>query len=274
MKECALGLSVISFFYLLVMDGYVLLEVKDKLLWMVVIVFFLTLWYINVLYQKRKYVPLWLVVSSNTIAAVAIFVFIIILTFIVRPMSGKHSESVDYLIVVGDRSNEIGTPSVNTAYKLDVVMQYMRNNPNTYIILTGNQESRQKHNIVYVMAKALMDEGIREEYLLAELQARSLKENILYCNAIVHAQIESNRKVFENDSAINAGPVLIAEEEKPISIGMIVGDCSAYRAKELAKKAGLRHFEIFPVRSDALLYPHLILQEVVYIFKDKFIGHI
>ncbi len=274
MEEFSLGVSSVSFLYLLFLDGYMPLNAKDRFIWIAVVVFFLLLWYINRLYRNKKSIPLWLVVSSNTIAAVAVFVLIVVQILIFSAMGKKQIRNADYLIVVGDRSNEIGTPSVNTGNVLNTVLQYLRNNPDTYVILTGNQAEDQVHNIVYVMAKYLMNEGVQREYLLTEMQASSLMENIVYSNEIVRWQVANNRKDFEGSLAINAGPVYIAEEEKPIRIGLAVCDCFAYRAKELAKKAGLRHFDIYPVKSDFVLYPHLFLREVIYIFKDKFIGQI
>lgn len=274
MKELSLGFSCISFLYWIFLNGYTMLDKKDNLVWMTVILFFLLLWFVNLLYSKKKHIPLWTVVSMNTIAAVAIFVFIVIQVFMFTALNERNPENVDYLIVVGDRSNEIGKPSRNTRLKLDMVLDYLRGNPNTYIVLTGNQYEEQTYNIVSVMAKYLLDEGVSAEYLLVEMQASSLKENILYSNTIIRSQIQRNRRDFEANVAINAGPVFVAGEEKPISVGLIVNDCSVFRAKALAKRAGLRHFGMIVVESDLALYPHLMLKEAIFIFKDKFIGHI
>jgi len=153
-------------------------------------------------------------------------------------------------------------------------MDYVSGNSETNIVLSGGKAEESNVSYAEYMASYLVDRGVDPDLILVEIQSKNTRESIIYSNALIARVVKERRKEFSEAMAINAGPVYIAEEEKPLAIGLITNDISACRVKLFINKKRYRQWDTFSSRSDIWLYPHFTLKETFMILKDKFMGYL
>lgn len=243
-------------------------------IWLLLAILCFALSYIQFLYQKKdKRIPLWFIVSIYTLTTVGIFVYIIVQTMIFTSMIHRSIGDVDYLIVIGGECDN-GELQETTKYKLDDTMRYIQSKPDTLIVLSGGKQKEQGVSRAEIMAKYLLDRGVNPDLLLIEVESHNTRESVLYSKALIRSLIQMKRLDFKHDRVAVAGPVFIAPEEKPESIGIITNDIHLCRTKLLAQKIGFQELTVFFTKTEIWLYPHFIVREIVLILRDKFMGYL
>ena len=265
-------LSSICFIYFLFLNMY-----KDfyiyYLMWLFLSLFFLLISFIQRKYNKNRKVPLWLLVSMYTVTTVGIFIYFFINALIIMSIKRDIKPNIDYLVILEPDFNERNLDKT-TEYILNKVMDYVSGNSETNIVLSGGKAEESNVSYAEYMASYLVDRGVDPDLILVEIQSKNTRESIIYSNALIARVVKERRKEFSEAMAINAGPVYIAEEEKPLAIGLITNDISACRVKLFINKKRYRQWDTFSSRSDIWLYPHFTLKETFMILKDKFMGYL
>ena len=100
-------------------------------------------------------------------------------TWIADGLEPKANGSNDYAIILGAKVNgEI--PSLSLQYRLDAALDYAKENPHVYLILSGGQGAGEHISEAKAMKRFLVENGIQEERLLIEDMSTSTYENLLY----------------------------------------------------------------------------------------------
>ncbi len=153
-----------------------------------------------------------------------------------------------------------------------MVVDYARDNQDTYFVLSGGRGEDEPCTEAEGMAEYLIEEGVRKDRLLVELQSRNTHQNIWYSKALIEKNIQDNLGTMNGNLGDNVGPVLVAEE-KPKRIGILTSDFHLFRAMGLARKAEYREFYGISAKCDVWLYLHFAMRETLAILKDKFMGY-
>jgi uncharacterized SAM-binding protein YcdF (DUF218 family) len=145
----------------------------------------------------------------------------------------KHNDKKDdYAIVLGAGLANGETPSLILEDRLNAAIKYSKENPDSYLVLSGGQGEDEKLPESLAMKKYLIDNGINENKILIEDKSRDTNENFKY-----------SKKVIENNSRKNI---------KDVSVKIITTDFHALRSSILAKKNGYGYFDNYS--SDTVWY--------------------
>ena len=101
----------------------------------------------------------------------------------------KANGSNDYAIILGAKVNgEI--PSLSLQYRLDAALDYAKQYPHVYLILSGGQGAGEHISEAEAMKRFLVVNGIQEERLLLENMSTSTYENLLYSIEMIPKSVE------------------------------------------------------------------------------------
>ena len=95
--------------------------------------------------------------------------------------SGKHT----YLIVLGAKVKPGGIPSLSLQYRLDAALDYLKENLQTKVIVSGGQGRDEEQTEASFMRDYLIANGIEKERILTEEQSTSTYENLYYSFALL-----------------------------------------------------------------------------------------
>lgn len=265
--------SAISFVYFIFLCIYTGIGVSQDYLWFLAAVFFALIGF--GLRYAQKHPTRWALrfqVTTSVILIVWAIIILVIQFLIVVEASKKVEPGLDYVIVLGGRIKENGKPSKALRERLDMVVDYAKDNQDTYFVLSGGRGEDEPCTEAEGMAEYLIEEGVRRDRLLVELQSRNTHQNIWYSKALIEKNIQDNLGTMNGNLGDNVGPVLVAEE-KPKRIGILTSDFHLFRAMGLARKAEYREFYGISAKCDVWLYLHFAMRETLAILKDKFMGY-
>ena len=196
----------------------------------------------------RVKVPLWLRVGLQTTVVVGAALVVLVETLGVTGMfAHADAKNLDYLIVLGTYV-EGDQPSESLAYRLDKAMEYMEENPNLTIIVTGGKGTEEQPSEAYVMANYLMAHGVKAEQILLEDRAVSTRENLIFSYELIG--------------------------DREAAVGIVTNSFHVYRATALAEKLELSGAVGIAAPSDKLLLPSYMVREFFVVIKEKMMGYI
>lgn len=108
--------------------------------------------------------------------------------------SGKHT----YLIVLGAKVKPGGIPSLSLQYRLDAALDYLKENPQTKVIVSGGQGSDEEQTEASFMRDYLIANGIEKSRIITEEQSTSTYENLYYSFALL-PETEQAVTIVSND---------------------------------------------------------------------------
>ena len=185
------------------------------------------------------------IILLSLFAGLAVFLFVEI--SILSKFQKSQEKNLDYLIVLGAQVYESG-PSVVLRYRLDAATEYLKENPDTFCIVTGGQGYNEPFPEAEGMQNYLIAQGIVADRILIETKAENTKENMIY-----------SMELFDpaNDS-----------------VGIVTNNFHVYRSLKLAKKAGIA--KAYPISADSntLFLPNNLLREFLGLIKDFLAGNI
>jgi uncharacterized SAM-binding protein YcdF (DUF218 family) len=193
------------------------------------------------------HIPLWIRRICLTVASLLLALFLFLEIRIVSDFHPAIAEPQDYLIVLGAQVYN-GRVSTILRHRLDAAYDYLAQNPETKVIVTGGQGFNEPYPEAEGMAAYLMDRGISEERILKEDQADNTVQNIEYSFAMIDP---------ENDR-----------------ICIVTNQFHVHRAMLLAKKAGAKHLSGIGAPSDPLYLLNNMVRESAALIKDWLIGRI
>lgn len=206
------------------------------------------------LYLKRKYglfetivIPL---AFQNIIVILAILgaaLFLGVEGLIFRAMRQKPDRGLAYIIVLG--AHVKGKVPSRALYKrLYCAEKYLKENPNTKVVLSGGQGKGEEISEAEAMRRYMEKSGIDNKRIFLENRSTNTKENLQFSMEII--------KDFET------------------SIGIVTNDFHVFRGVSIGKKLGCRKIQGIPAKGDAVLEVNYLFREFFAVVKDKLAGNI
>lgn len=192
-------------------------------------------------------IPIWIRRSGILCVIIGLVVFAVVECMILSGFVQKKQTEVDYLIVLGAQLRTNG-PSRVLQYRLDKAIEYLNENPDTMVIVSGGQGSNEPDTEANGMKKYLMEKGIAEKRILKEDASTNTYENLKFSSRYVD---------LEKDS-----------------IGVVSNDFHVFRATRIAKKAGYKEVYGIPAKSYWPLQLNNMTREGLAVIKDWLVGNL
>lgn len=154
--------------------------------------------------------------------------------------------NLDHLIVLGAQVKPDGAPANSLRFRLEAARDYLEENPDTQVIVSGGQGPNEPCAEADAMASWLVSAGINEQRIHREDASTDTVENLVF-----------SKKIVGRDDA---------------SIGIVTNDFHLYRALRIAEKQGLRDVWGISAHSLPWYLPNNLLRECLAITKNTLIG--
>ena len=161
--------------------------------------------------------------------------------------AAEGEDKLDYIIVLGAQMKADG-PSRVLKMRLDKAYDYLMENPDTRVIVSGGQGSDEHVSEAQGMYDYLVEKGIDAERILREDQSRNTSQNIEFSSAFLDK---------ENDS-----------------VGIVTNNFHIFRATHIAKKSGYRQVCGIAAPSELSMQGNNMLREFMGVMKDFLVGNI
>lgn len=181
------------------------------------------------------------------IVYIGLAIFIFVEGCIISGFSMTAPDGLDCLIVLGAQMKRSG-PSKALQYRLDVAIDYLQENPDTIIIVSGGQGSDEHISEAQGMHDYLIEKGIPEEKIIMENQSKNTFENL----------------VFSAD-------YLNKEKDR---VGIVSNNFHVFRAVRIAGKAGYENVYGIAARGEPFLQCNNMMREFFGVMKDFLMGNI
>lgn len=217
------------------------------LIWGIAAVFFGLL---SVLLAHRAWlerIPGWIRVCFVVLFVVGAGLFAAVEGMIFSQFAEKAQWGADYVIVLGAQWKQNG-PSYVLQARLDKALEYLRQNPDAAVIVSGGRGPDEPISEAQGMKEYLMREGIEEERILVEDQATDTCENLVFSSRLL------NR-----------------EEDRVV---LVTNNFHMFRALHIAQKQGYAHVEGLAAKSWPPMLPNNLLREFFGIGKDFLAGNL
>lgn len=160
---------------------------------------------------------------------------------------GKVFSEADYMIVLGAQVKG-NTVSRSLEKRLDTAVSYLRENPDTKVIVSGGQGSGEDISEAQAMYDYLIRAGISKAGIIKEEHSTSTYENIKYSRQLI------------ND-----------ETAKTV---IVTNAFHIYRSVGIAKKQGFTAVEGLGAPTDRILAVSYYVREAMAVIKDKITGNL
>ena len=137
------------------------------------------------------------------------FSFIICQGCILTQFFSKGDSGADYIIVWGAQMRDWG-PSVVYKARLDSAIEYLNNNPDTKVIVTGGQGANESISEGEGGKIYLVEQGINEDRIVIEKESLDTDENISNALALIDTTNDMTIGIVTNNFHVFRG-VMIAK---------------------------------------------------------------
>ena len=196
--------------------------------------------------KLRGIMPVWFKKTACVLLFLGIAVFVVVEGMVLSGFFKKGKEGLDYILVLGAQLKESG-PSYVLQQRLDAAYDYLSQNENTMVIVSGGQGGNEPDTEAQGMYDYLVGRGIAPERIIKEDQSRNTYENISF-----------------------SGQLFDREE---VSIGIVTSNFHVFRALKLARAAGYKDVCGIAARSHVGVLPNNMLREFFGIVKDFLVGN-
>lgn len=217
------------------------------LIWGAMGIIFLLL---GTLLSKRELVrrlPRWLKVIALFLFFLGIFLFAGVEGLILSQYRTVPKPGADYVIILGAQWRLEG-PSEVLRRRLDKAVEYLNENPDTQVIVSGGQGSNEPVSEAAGMRQYLVDAGINDERILVEDASANTFQNVVF-----------------------SGRLLDPENDKVV---IVTNNFHVFRAVCIAEKQGYKNVEGMAAGSVAGMAPHNLLREFFGVVKDFLEGNL
>lgn len=240
-------------------------------------------------YQKYpERVPLWLPVSFVTLCASGLMIVLVTQILIFGRIPAAAEPSLDYVIVLGAKVKPDGSLSKTLKLRLDKALEYMKENPETMLVLSGEKGDAEPCSEADAMETYLLGQGADPDHLLKEEQSFSTVENLAYSRVMIEKRenlLEQERKaeadrllrapgeiegVPETGAPTNNTPVLARQPR----VGIITSNFHLCRAAMIAKKQDYGTVYGIASEADKVLLVHFSLRDGIALLKDRLMGNL
>ena len=232
--------------------------------------------------------PLWLPVSFVTLCASGLMIVLVTQILIFGRIPAAAEPSLDYVIVLGAKVKPDGSLSKTLKLRLDKALEYMKENPETMLVLSGAKGDAEPCSEADAMETYLLGQGADPDHLLKEEQSFSTVENLAYSRVMIEKRenlLEQERKaeadrllrapgeiegVPETGAPKNNTPVLARQPR----VGIITSNFHLCRAAMIAKKQDYGTVYGIASEADKVLLVHFSLRDGIALLKDRLMGNL
>lgn len=240
-------LGILCFLYCLCIAFFMGYGTKFFLIWGIMAVFFGMLSLLLSRQSIVKKIPKWIKIIFITFLMVGIVFFTSIEGLIFSEFSAKAKPGAEYVIVLGAQWKPSG-PSYVLQKRLDKALEYLNQNPETKVIVSGGRGANEPLSEAEGMATYLAQAGIAEERIIQENRSTNTNENLKY-----------------------SGEVLDKENDKVV---LVTNNFHMFRALHIAQKQGYAHIEGLSAKSYPAMVPNNLLREFFGVVKDFLVGNL
>ena len=173
--------------------------------------------------------------------------FLVVLGLIIKEGHKSPGAKADYVVILG--AHVYGERmSANLKYRVEKAYDYLKENPDTKVILSGGQGHGEDITEAEAMRRSLTEQGIMPERIIIEDNSKNTEENI---------QNSMNKMVGKDNKVI-----------------IVSNDFHVYRAVGIAKKLGLKQAQGLGSRTHFYTAVNCYTREVFAVLKYKICGQI
>ena len=186
--------------------------------------------------------PVWLIRSFRILCCMLLALFLTVEGFVISGFFAQCPANVDYLIVLGAK-----TGSVSIEGRIRTAAEYLKENPQTQVIVSGGKGADEEISEGEYMRQGLIARGIAPERILLEDKSRDTYENLKF-----------SRQLVSDASA---------------SVAVVSNDYHLFRGMSLARSEFAGNVYGLALRSHRLTVFHYMVREFFGITVDTFQGH-
>lgn len=179
---------------------------------------------------------------------ILIFLFVIIsipcLYFILTPDQNPQPNA-DYVFLLGGGIDKNGVLPTNVLYRCETAVNYLQNNPNTQVIVTGGTLKFLPFPEAPAIKAALEEKGIGSDRIIIEDQALDTIQNFQYSLDLIIT--------LEN---------ITKEEALNKSVVVVTNNFHLTRALRLAQRIGFTNIHGLAAKTAWYMVPHMYLREI------------
>lgn len=179
---------------------------------------------------------------------ILIFLFVIIsipcLYFILTPDQNPQPNA-DYVFLLGGGIDKNGVLPTNVLYRCETAVNYLQNNPNTQVIVTGGTLKFLPFPEAPAIKAALEEKGISSDRIIIEAQALDTIQNFQYSLDLIIT--------LEN---------ITKEEALNKSVVVVTNNFHLTRALRLAQRIGFTNIHGLAAKTAWYMVPHMYLREI------------
>lgn len=236
----------------------------------------LTAWCVQYYQRYPKRIPLRLPVSLVTLCGAGALIMLILQILIIGKVPQVAESGLEYLIVLGApvRGEQ---PGKTLRLRLDKAVEYMQENPETTLILSGGQEKDGQEAEAEIMQRYLLEKGVPGERMVLETRSLSTVENIAYSRILIEKlKIQKKEENHQDERALPAylPSVMETMRQKTYQTGILTSNFHLYRALQIAKKQGMEEVCGIASASDRVLFVHFCFRDGLAILKERLAGNL
>lgn len=178
------------------------------------------------------------------IIAFGILSFVVLETVIITSAIPTKKMDSDYLVVLGaGLRGEI--PSLTLLQRLDKSLEYIKNNPDIKIVVSGGKGAGETITEAEAMKRYLTQHGVNEERIIKEENSTNTSENLKFTAKILKEM----------------------DKKESLKITIVTSDFHVFRAKFLASRQGFKA-DGYGVISKLILMPTYYVREYFAVIKS------
>lgn len=268
-----IGLAVLCAGYFVVIVVYAGISTSFAFIWLFFAALCLFLAYGKWFYARNlERIPRWVpvFVVTSCVAGLAVFAATCVLVFLGAASSNR--QGLDYVIVLGARVKE-NTVSNSLKKRLDKAMEYVQENPETVLVLSGGKGTDEQESEAKAMYDYLIYNGVNPSQLLLEERSVSTVENIAFSRVVIEHHRNQEKKAPAPLTKRPASVPYAVAPDRPLEVGVLTSNFHIYRACLTAEKWGFENVYGISASSDPVLFIHLCVRECASIVKDRLMGN-
>lgn len=240
-------MSVLCLLYYIVSVSYAGFGSAFVPMWLAAAVVFMMIFItFRIIRINEIIVPSWIRIAFWGTFAAGFGLFIVIEGLIISQMTAVPKEKCDYIVVLGAQIKGTGV-SKALAERLDTAYDYIAENPDVKIIVSGGQGADEVTTEASVMKEYLVAKGVESERIMMEDRSTDTSENMKYSVGYI--------------DDLNA------------RVGIVSSNFHIYRAIKLARAQGLSQVSGIASPCNSLLFLNYMVRESVGITKDAVMGN-
>ena len=189
---------------------------------------------LQVMHRCHKTFPRWFTRGAIVFIGACLMLFLVVEGIIVGYGKSKPEPGADYVIVLGARVRGEKI-TANLARRLDAAYDYLAENPETQVILSGGQGSGEDISEAEAMKRYLEQKGVAPERMILEDKSINTDQNLSF-----------SMEKMENPSS---------------SVVIVSNDFHIFRALRLAKKKGLQNVQGLGASTKWYTAPNMYVRE-------------